>query len=245
MEPSFIKDMFNHIAPRYDFLNRLLSLRRDVYWRREMAAALTVPESGRVLDVACGTGDVMIELMHQEKAGKHIIGLDFAPEMIGVARRKLHARAAICRTDLLAGNGLSLPFLPGTFDAITIAFGIRNIMDRKAALREFFTHLKPGGHLAVLELSTPRPRFLKYLYAVYFERILPAIGGFFSSNRMAYRYLPASVIRFPEPETFAGLMKSAGFKDICWRRLTLGLATLHIGVKPADFNAFAIGGNPT
>lgn len=244
MEPSFVEDMFNHIAPRYDFLNRLLSLRRDVYWRREMAAALAVPKNGRVLDVACGTGDVMIELIHQEKAGRHVIGLDFAPEMLGVARRKFNSRPAICRTDLIAGNGLSLPFLPGSFDAITIAFGIRNIMDRKAALQEFFSTLKPGGHLAVLELGTPRPRFLKYLYSVYFERILPAIGGFFSSNRMAYRYLPASVIRFPEPETFAGLMQSAGFKNIFWRRLTLGLATLHIGVKPADVDAPANGGNP-
>ena len=235
MELGFIQDMFNHIAPRYDLLNRLLSLRRDVYWRREMAAALAMPKTGRVLDVACGTGDVMIELIHQAKAGDHVIGLDFAPEMLIVAQKKLAARRRKTRTDLIAGNGLTLPFLPGTFDAMTIAFGIRNIMDRKSALREFYTHLKPGGQLAVLELSTPKPHLFKFLYSLYFERILPAIGGFFSSNRMAYQYLPASVLRFPEPEAFAGLMRAAGFEDIRWRRLTLGLATLHIGFKPSVF----------
>lgn len=232
MELDFIKEMFNTIAPRYDFINRLLSLRRDIYWRREMAKALEVPKGGRILDVACGTGDVMVELIRQKKAGAHLVGIDFAPEMLGVARQKLNALPASGKTHLIAGNGLSLPFLPQSFDAMTIAFGIRNIMDRKAALQAFYEHLTPGGSLAVLELATPRQRILKFLYFAYFERILPAIGGFLSSNRMAYRYLPASVIRFPEPEKFAGLMKSAGFKDIRWRRLTLGLATLHIGIKP-------------
>lgn len=234
MELGFIKDMFNHIAPRYDFLNRLLSLRRDVYWRREMVKALALPETGRVLDAACGTGDGMIELARQSKAGRLLAGVDFAPKMLEVARQKLEPLADSHQISLVAGNSLALPFTPGAFDAVTIAFGIRNIMDRKAALRQFYDQLKPGGWLAVLELATPRQRFLKTMYATYFERILPAVGGFFSSNRMAYRYLPASVLRFPEPAAFAGLMRTAGFQDIRWRRLTLGLATLHIGVKPAN-----------
>ncbi len=232
MELDFIKDMFNNIAPRYDLLNRLLSLRRDIYWRREMVKALRLSNGGRVLDVACGTGDVMVELIRQKKAGKHLIGIDFAPEMLRLARQKLYPLPESDKTFLVAGNGLAMPFLPESFDAITIAFGIRNIIDRKMALQIFYEHLTPGGSLAVLELSTPRQRILKFLYFTYFERILPAIGGFLSSNRMAYHYLPASVIRYPEPEKFAGFMHSVGFKDIRWCRLTLGLATLHIGIKP-------------
>ena len=236
MELGFIKEMFDHIAPRYDFLNRLLSLRRDVYWRREMVKALSVPAAGRILDAACGTGDVMIELARQSKAGGQMVGLDFAPRMLAVARPKLHSLTDSAQISLVAGNSLALPFLPASFDAATIAFGIRNIMDRKAALSQFYHHLKPGGCLAVLELATPRQRFLKTMYATYFERILPAVGGFFSSNRMAYKYLPASVLRFPEPAVFAGLMRTAGFRDIRWRRLTMGLATLHIGIKPANLS---------
>ncbi|MDZ7833724.1 MAG: bifunctional demethylmenaquinone methyltransferase/2-methoxy-6-polyprenyl-1,4-benzoquinol methylase UbiE [Desulfobacterales bacterium] len=236
MELGFIKDMFNHIAPRYDFLNRLLSLRRDVYWRREMVQALSIPEGGYILDAACGTGDVLIELARQSKTGRRMVGIDFAPQMLAVARRKIGPLPENAQTSLVAGNTLALPFLPGIFDAVTIAFGIRNIMDRKAALRQFHEHLKPGGQLAVLELATPRQRLLKTIYATYFERILPAVGGFFTSNRMAYRYLPASVLRFPEPEVFAGLMRSAGFREIRWRRLTMGLATLHVGVKPTKLN---------
>lgn len=234
MELGFIKDMFNHIAPRYDFLNRLLSLRRDVYWRREMVKALSIPDEGCLLDAACGTGDVLLELARHSKTGRQMVGIDFAPQMLAVARRKIQGLPESTRISLVAGNSLALPFLPGTFDAVTIAFGIRNIMDRKAALRQFYTHLKPGGQLAVLELATPRQRLLKAMYAAYFQRILPAVGGFYSSNRMAYRYLPASVLRFPAPEVFAGLMRSAGFQKIRWRRLTIGLATLHMGVKPAN-----------
>lgn len=231
MELDFIKDMFNSIAPRYDFLNRLLSLRRDVYWRKVMIRALALPQNAVVLDAACGTGDVMIELLKKKEPMSSLVGIDFAPAMLRIARKKLNALQPPDKTRLVAGNTLALPFSPGTFDAITIAFGIRNIMNRKAALEEFFRHLQPGGALAVLELATPAPPFLRFLYLSYFEKILPAIGGFFSSNTRAYRYLPASVIRFPEPEAFAGLMQSVGFRQIRWYRLTMGLATLHIGKK--------------
>ncbi|MFO7840481.1 MAG: bifunctional demethylmenaquinone methyltransferase/2-methoxy-6-polyprenyl-1,4-benzoquinol methylase UbiE [Desulfosalsimonadaceae bacterium] len=231
MELGFIKDMFNSIAPRYDFLNRLLSLRQDVRWRRQMIKATAVPEGGRVLDAACGTGDVVTELV-RNKSGVHAVGIDFAPQMLVIARQKIKQLSPPpAGTDLLAANVLALPFARQSFDAITIAFGIRNIMDRKAALREFYSHLKPGGTLAVLELATPKHRLPRYVYLAYFEKILPAVGAFFSKNHMAYRYLPASVIRFPEPEAFAGLMEQAGFVNIRWKALTLGLATLYTGIK--------------
>ncbi len=232
MELGFIKDMFNSIAPRYDFLNRLLSLRRDVHWRKVMVRALPVPPNALLLDAACGTGDVMIELLKIKTQVGGIVGIDFAPEMLRIARKKLNSLPTDGKTRLIAGNTLALPFSPDTFDAITIAFGIRNIINRQGALEVFFRHLRPGGTLAVLELATPTPPILRFLYLSYFEKILPAIGGFFSSNTRAYRYLPASVIRFPEPEAFAGLMQSVGFRQIRWYRLTMGLATLHIGTKP-------------
>ena len=232
MELGFIKDMFNSIAPKYDFLNRLLSLRRDVYWRKVMVRALAVPPNAVVLDAACGTGDVMIELLKKKDQVDSVVGIDFAPEMLRIARKKLNSLQYRSKTRLIAGNNLALPFSPNAFDAITIAFGIRNIMDRKVALEEFFRHLRPGGTLAVLELATPTAPLLRFLYLSYFEKILPGIGGFFSSNPRASRYLPASVIRFPEPEAFAGLMQSAGFRHVRWYRLTMGLSTLHMGTKP-------------
>ncbi len=232
MELDFIKEMFDSIAPQYDFLNRLLSLRQDVYWRRTMIEALNLPENAAVLDVACGTGDVMIEILNQTKNQKLIVGADFAPQMLKLAQIKLLRKGIGHRVQLIAGNGLHLPFAPATFDAITIAFGIRNIMDRKSALSSFFDCLKPGGKVAILELATPKNKFFLSLYLFYFSRILPVIGSFFSKHLKAYDYLPLSVINFPTPNKFAALMKQAEFVGIKWRRLTMGIATVHIGQKP-------------
>lgn len=232
MELLFIRDMFDTIAPRYDFLNRLLSLRRDVYWRRLMVERLELPQNSTILDAACGTGDVMIELLSRKSLVSMVIGVDFAPRMLGIARNKLAAMQMTDRSYLLAGDNLRLPIAPESVDAITIAFGIRNIMDRAAALAAFSDCLKPGGMLAVLELATPRQHALKRLYLAYFERLLPSIGGFFSKNRAAYRYLPASVLRFPEPEAFGDVMRAVGFQKVEWKRLTFGLATLYTGKKP-------------
>lgn len=232
MELDFIKEMFDSIAPRYDFLNRLLSLRQDVYWRRTMISALRLPQHAAVLDVACGTGDVLIEILNQTDSPGLLAGVDFAPEMLKLAHRKLAQPPTRSAVSLIAGNALYLPFAPGSFDAITIAFGIRNIMDRETALRRFFHCLKPGGRVAVLELATPANPFFLSLYLFYFSRILPFIGALFSKHLKAYDYLPASVINFPPPEKFAAVMKQAGFDKIQWRRLTLGIATIHIGQKP-------------
>ncbi|MFW6334550.1 MAG: class I SAM-dependent methyltransferase, partial [Desulfosalsimonas sp.] len=167
-------------------------------WRRKMADALEVPEGGLVLDAACGTGDVMAELLDRKKKIR-VAGIDFSEKMLALAKRK--AEASGRDTFFLAAADVLLPpFAPNTFDAATIAFGIRNIADRKKALEIFSGLLRPGGMLAVLELATPSGKMMRKLYLAYFTKILPAIGGLFSKNIKAYRYLPASVIGFPAPQ---------------------------------------------
>lgn len=228
MKPASINAMFDRIAPKYDFLNRLLSLRRDVYWRREMAAALDLPPHATVLDVACGTGDVMLEVLRQNPDAR-VFGMDFSKNMLDIAAQKMHRSCPSRIPALLVADALHPPVVPGGMDAVTIAFGIRNIGDRKRALENFREILKPGGTLAVLELNTPSRGFLRSAYLLYFRKILPAVGGFFSKDTGAYRYLPASVLDFPEPAAFAKLMRTAGFSDIAWKSMSAGISTLYTG----------------
>ncbi len=240
-ELPFIRDMFDTIAPRYDLLNRVLSLRQDVWWRRAMVSVMEISENGKVLDAACGTGDVMLEIFRQKGPGIGVFGIDFSPEMLRLARDKFRPYA-LPDGCLMAGNAFHLPFRPGTFDAITIAFGIRNISDKLSVLKIFNDSLKPGGMLLVLELAAPSEGFLLSLYLLYFKKILPLIGGFFSKNVTAYRYLPDSVTKFPKPAVFAEMMRSAGFSDVRWRKLTLGIAMLYVGYRKqsADQDDFVI-----
>lgn len=232
IKPDAISAMFDHIAPKYDFLNRLLSLRQDVYWRREMVRALRLPEGAAVLDAACGTGDVMVEIMAQ-KPDATVYGIDFSKQMLRLAKEKITDLGFASQSGLVAADAQRLPFCQSRMDAVTIAFGIRNIPDRKKALDNFREALKPGGILAVLELNTPSRGVLRSLYLLYFQKILPGIGGFFSKNTGAYHYLPASVLNFPPPRGFAAIMRNAGFTDIAWKPLTAGIATLYIGRRPA------------
>jgi demethylmenaquinone methyltransferase/2-methoxy-6-polyprenyl-1,4-benzoquinol methylase len=230
MELPFIKDMFDAIAPRYDFLNRLLSLRQDVVWRRALIGCLGLPPQGRLLDVACGTGDVLLEAREQVRSSTVVVGVDFAPGMLTLARQKI-LKTESSRIHLAAGNGLGLPFKSGSFHALTIAFGIRNITDKVAALREFQRCLTPGGTLAVLELTTPPGGRLRDIYMLYFKKLLPLVGRFVSGDSMAYHYLPESVLAFPPTPVFIAMMRSAGFGGIKYRKLTLGIATLFVGYK--------------
>lgn len=229
-ELPFIREMFDAVAPRYDLLNRMLSLRQDVCWRRAMVSALDISERGTVLDAACGTGDVMIEIFRQKGPGIRVVGIDFSPEMLRLAKDKFRSYALL-KSCLIAGNAFHLPFGAGTFDAATIAFGIRNIGDKISVMKVFYDSLKPGGMLLVLELATPPEGFLLSLYLLYFKKILPLIGSFFSKNAAAYRYLPDSVTKFPKPAVFTQMMSSAGFSDVRWRKLTLGIAVLYVGYK--------------
>ena len=227
-ELDFVKEMFDKIAPKYDFLNRLLSLRQDIRWRREMVAAAKLAKGSRVLDVACGTGDVAIEVADQLGKAPVITGLDFSWNMLVLGKDKIRDRK-IKTISLLAGNALGLPFGSDLFDAATIAFGIRNIADKKGALLEFRRCMKPGATLAVLELSTPENRFFHTVYMTYFTQVLPFVGGLFSKNLSAYQYLPESVINFPDSPTFAAIMEDAGFSDVAWKKMTFGIVTLYTG----------------
>ncbi|MFH1156230.1 MAG: bifunctional demethylmenaquinone methyltransferase/2-methoxy-6-polyprenyl-1,4-benzoquinol methylase UbiE [Pseudomonadota bacterium] len=230
-ELDFIKEMFDSIAPRYDFLNRFLSLRQDVLWRREMVAAAGITSESSILDVACGTCDVGLEIRKQAGTTPLIFGTDFSPGMLALGRKKVQSLDRMGPIPLAAGNALCLPFKDQHFNAVMIAFGIRNIMDRTGALSEFHRVLKPGGRLAVLELTTPEQGLFREFYLAYFKRILPALGGLFSKNANAYQYLPASVLRFPAPEQFALLMKQAGFTGLRWKPMTLGIVTLFVGTR--------------
>ncbi|MBU2521492.1 MAG: bifunctional demethylmenaquinone methyltransferase/2-methoxy-6-polyprenyl-1,4-benzoquinol methylase UbiE [Proteobacteria bacterium] len=231
MELPFIREMFESIAHRYDLLNRLLSLSQDIYWRRTMVSAIEAPDNGVLLDVACGTGDVALEISRQKGRGVSIFGVDFSPNMLMSAKNKIKSIADNSNIYLLAGNAFNLPFREETFDAVTIAFGIRNICDKLLVLKVFYDSLKPGGMLLVLELSTPGKGFLLSSYLFYFKKVLPLIGWFLSKNLKAYQYLPSSVVNFPDPKSFAAMIRSAGFKNVRWKSMTMGIANLHVGYK--------------
>jgi len=230
-ELDFVKDMFDRIAPRYDFLNRLLSMRQDIVWRNQMVRAAALQNGSRVLDVACGTCDVALEINSQLKGQTQISGLDFSFGMLRLGKLKL-LKKKNKNIKLINADALNLPFKHHIFDAVFIAFGIRNIMDRQRAVKAFFDTLKRGGRLAVLELTSPKKGFFRSLYLLYFQKILPMIGSFFSKDNNAYTYLPESVLKFPTPVEFSKLMKEAGFKNVRFKQMTFGIVTLFIGSKP-------------
>jgi demethylmenaquinone methyltransferase/2-methoxy-6-polyprenyl-1,4-benzoquinol methylase len=229
-ELDFVREMFDRIAPRYDFLNRFLSLRQDVYWRRALVASLSLAPGARVLDAACGTADVGLEIHRQTRGGATTVGIDFAPEMLRLAVPKME-KVRPGGLHLAAADAFDLPFRPGGFDAVTMAFGIRNIQDKATVLRRFRDQLKSGGRLAILELATPDSGPLRSAYMFYFNHLLPFIGRFFSSHSFAYTYLPQSVARFPAAPRFAALMRQAGFCNVRYRKLTLGITVLFVGEK--------------
>jgi demethylmenaquinone methyltransferase/2-methoxy-6-polyprenyl-1,4-benzoquinol methylase len=177
-ELDFVKDMFDKIAPRYDFLNRLLSMRQDIIWRIQMVKAANLKKDSRILDVACGTCDVALEVSSHLMGQTKIYGLDFSFGMLKLGKEKLKTKNKK-NIDLLNADALNLPFANNMFDAVFIAFGIRNIMDRQRAGTQFFNTLKSGGRLCVLELTTPEKGFFRSLYLLYFQKILPLIGSFF------------------------------------------------------------------
>ncbi|MGE4580280.1 MAG: bifunctional demethylmenaquinone methyltransferase/2-methoxy-6-polyprenyl-1,4-benzoquinol methylase UbiE [Desulfuromonadales bacterium] len=226
-----IREMFDTIAPRYDLLNRLLSLGIDRRWRAFAVRQLQIPEGGRVLDVATGTGDVALEIAIRTPDSVRIVGEDLTQGMLRIGQEKIAASAFAHRIFLVNAPCEAMPHPGSVFDGVTIAFGIRNVVDRLAGLQEMVRVLKPGGRAVILEFSNPRSRLFKALYYFYFRRVLPFIGGLLS-KRSAYQYLPDSVLEFPDQQTFKGMMAEAGFTDLRHFDLTFGIATIYVGVRP-------------
>jgi demethylmenaquinone methyltransferase / 2-methoxy-6-polyprenyl-1,4-benzoquinol methylase len=223
-----VREMFATIANRYDLLNHLLSANVDKRWRRIVATKvrekLRAPSDSRVLDVACGTGDLSRTLF--EITGARVVGTDFCRPMLDIAAGKISSQIP-----LIEGDALRLPFRSGSFDAVTIAFGLRNLSSVEDGLAELCRVLKPGGWVAVLECSRPSNAILRGLYGVYFRGVLPLIGGAISGSLSAYAYLPASVQNFPNQRRLALLMEQAGFDQVGYKNLTGGVAALHMGRK--------------
>jgi len=225
-----IQQMFGAIAPRYDFLNRLLSFGIDRRWRTKAVRLLKYRDGARILDVATGTGDVALEIARSTPASVRITGADFCREMVELGEVKVAASPYADRIDFRVAPCEDLPFPDNTFDSITIAFGIRNVVDRKLGLAEMWRVLRPGGRLIILEFSTPRSHLFRQLYYFYFRRLLPVIGGLFSRYN-AYKYLPDSVLEFPSHEEFSRMIAEAGFKNIHIKELTFGIASIYAGEK--------------
>jgi demethylmenaquinone methyltransferase / 2-methoxy-6-polyprenyl-1,4-benzoquinol methylase len=226
-----IRDMFDAIAPRYDLLNRLLSLGIDRRWRTFAVRQLELPERGCILDIATGTGDVALEIAAQTSSDVVIIGADFTQGMLVHGLKKIAATPYAGRIKLVNAPCEALPYPAETFDGVTIAFGIRNVVDRQGGLNEMCRVLRPGGRVVILEFSQPKNRLFRNLYYFYFRKVLPWIGGLFS-KRSAYQYLPDSVLEFPGQEHFKQMMAQAGFRELRHHDLTCGIATVYVGSKP-------------
>ena len=227
-----VRRMFASIVGRYDLLNRLLSLRRDVYWRRVAVALGQIPRGGDVLDLCAGTGDVALEIVRQG-SGARVIAVDNCEPMLIRGLHKAKRANAADQIRFAVAPAEELPFADATFDRAFVAFGVRNIADRRRGLREMARVLKPDGRAIILEFSTPSSPLFGPLYRFYSHRILPWIGGVLSGNRAAYEYLPASVDGFPSPEGLQVLMEDAGFIDVSVVHLTFRIVTVHQGRKAA------------
>lgn len=226
-----VREMFDRIAPAYDRLNHTLSFQIDKLWRRRAVQIVRRATPRRILDVATGTGDLAIALAERIPRAQ-VVGVDLSERMLEAARRKVLARGLEGRVRLKAGDAERLALADAAFDAVTVAFGVRNFGDLDAGLRELWRVLRPGGLLVVLEFSTPRMPLFRTLYRFYSHRVLPVIGGRISKDRRAYEYLPASVDEFPAPVRFAELLVKAGFVHCRSRSQSFGIAQIYTAQKP-------------
>jgi len=226
---KYVHDMFRRIARRYDLLNRLLSLRQDVRWRRLTAEAARLKPGQTALDVATGTGDLAFELARRVGAEGKVVGIDFVEEMLHIARAKAARLPEGAQCVFEHADALALPFDDATFHAATIAFALRNVTDVTKCLQEMRRVVIPGGRVVVLELSKPVWPVFRQLYWVYFNRLVPLIGRALQGVDGPYRYLPESVARFPDQEELVRIMREAGLHDVGYRNLTGGIAAIHYG----------------
>lgn len=225
-----IRSLFDNIAPDYDKLNHILSMNIDTSWRRKAVKRIVdVPEPLQILDVACGTGDFTIEIAKAAASGSLVTGVDLSEGMMKIGREKIGAAGV--NAVMIQGDCEELPFETGTFDRISVAFGVRNFEHLDKGLEEMLRVLKPLGRCVILELSVPSNGFIRWCYKLYFLKILPAIGGMVSGDRGAYEYLPASVLKFPAPDKFMKMMEDAGYRNVTHKGFTLGICRMYIGEK--------------
>ncbi|HXG61012.1 MAG TPA: ubiquinone/menaquinone biosynthesis methyltransferase [Planctomycetota bacterium] len=227
--PARIRAMFDQISPRYDFLNHLLSLNSDVLWRRRAAERLA--GARLVLDVCSGTGDLAFEI--HRRSGARVVGTDFSRRMLDLARLKARRRGLERDIRFQQADTLRLPFRDAAFDAVAVAFGLRNVADPARALAEMARVARPGGDVLVLEFSLPPCALLRRAYLLYFSRVLPRVGRWIARSEIdAYRYLPDSVARWPDPEALTAALERAGLRDVSCELLFGGVAALHVGRRP-------------
>lgn len=221
--------MFNNIAHKYDFLNRSLSMGIDIIWRKKAIAQLKELKPKTILDVATGTGDVALEAMSLKP--EKIIGIDISVGMLELGKQKIAKRQLSDKIEMVVGDSENLPFEDNKFDAVTVAFGVRNFENLLKGLKEINRVLRPGGKLVVLEFSQPKAFPVKQLYWFYFNNILPLFGKMLSKDDSAYTYLPESVKAFPDGADFLNVMTKAGFQSNTSKTLTFGISSIYTGLK--------------
>jgi len=230
---AWVRGMFGQIVPRYDLLNHLLSMNIDRYWRARTVAQVShvLERPGtRVLDICCGTGDLMLALRKRSRGA--VYGSDFCHPMLVAARQKIERRGV--HSPLFEADALELPLADASLDLVTLAFGFRNLANYQRGLEQLLRILKPGGLLAILEFSTPPNPLLSRLYGFYSRAILPTVGGWISGSKDAYSYLPESVRKFPDAAGLADQMSAAGFTNVRFKRMTAGIVALHLGERGRD-----------
>lgn len=220
-----VKEMFDNIARRYDFLNRLLSLGIDVTWRRKAIKFLQPSNPKIILDLATGTGDFAMEALKLQP--KEVIGLDLSNEMMDVGRKKANTHNVSSIVSFIQGDSELMPFEDNYFDAITVGFGVRNFENLEKGLLEMKRVLKTGGKIAILEAAKPVNPILRWTFDIYFQYILPLVGKLLSKDHRAYSYLPESVNAFPEGEKFVAILNKIGFKQSKWVPLTFGICAFY------------------
>lgn len=221
--------MFDKVASTYDILNRLLSFGIDTYWRRRLSNEITKNHFS-LLDLGTGTGDVLFRILDGHDAD-HAIGMDLSEKMMDVAIRKSKKRALVQNIEFKVGDATAIPLGDASVDVVSMAFAIRNVSDPNLCLSEIYRVLKVDGQALILEFSMPKWTLIKWIYLIYFRRVLPFVGGIISGDKHAYTYLNQSVESFPYGPQFSDMMTNAGFKDVRFIPLTFGIATLYIGKK--------------
>lgn len=227
-----MRSLFNSIAPSYDSLNHIMSLGIDRIWRRRAIGHIVDKNrSQQILDVACGTGDFSIAIGRKMHPESTITGVDIAEGMLVIMAEKVSAAGLEKQISTEIGDCCKMRFDDGSFDRVTIAFGIRNFSHREDALREILRVLKPGGRLVILELSMPANPVIRWGYKLYFTKVMPSIGGLISGNKPAYQYLPASVLKFPGKEEWMATMEGCGFRNVTHQAFSAGICRMYIGEK--------------